>query len=44
MNGGYYAQGCCQYDKDRKMKANHNYMRCLIVDQAVVVSTTKIGK
>ena len=35
---------CFQYDKDSKMKANHNYMDKVLVIFAVVSSTTKIVK
>ena len=35
---------CFQYDKDSKMKANHNYLRSLFIFPEVVSSTTKIVK
>ena len=36
--------GCCQYDKDTKMKANHNWPCGFVTDGQVVASTTKIQK
>ena len=36
--------GCCQYDKDTKMKANHNCMASGAPSTRVVASTTKIQK
>ena len=38
------ASRCCQYDKDTKMKANHNPLQRLITEVVVVASTTKIQK
>ena len=38
------AKGCCQYDKDTKMKANHNTSGSGISGIFVVASTTKIQK
>ena len=35
---------CCQYDKDTKMKANHNYALGMVRMDVVVASTTKIQK
>ena len=35
---------CCQYDKDTKMKANHNGVLQIILFFKVVASTTKIQK
>ena len=40
----YAAICCCQYDKDSKMKANHNKLGMKEEDGIVVVSTTKIVK
>ena len=37
-------RSCCQYDKDTKMKANHNAMQMTMVLINVVASTTKIQK
>ena len=36
--------GCCQYDKDTKMKANHNALLRWRLTVTVVASTTKIQK
>ena len=42
---GYYSYfGCCQYDKDTKMKANHNRELLVGIFFLVVASTTKIQK
>ena len=38
------AVSCCQYDKDTKMKANHNQQRLHLQIGSVVASTTKIQK
>ena len=38
------APSCFQYDKDSKMKANHNYDVQGRIDVRVVSSTTKIVK
>ena len=38
------AIGCCQYDKDTKMKANHNLKKFQRKRSGVVASTTKIQK
>ena len=35
---------CCQYDKDTKMKANHNCIIIICIKELVVASTTKIQK
>ena len=35
---------CFQYDKDSKMKANHNYVAGYVNSNIVVSSTTKIVK
>ena len=42
--GGKAGAGCFQYDKDSKMKANHNWMELFIFLRKVVSSTTKIVK
>ena len=41
---GTQGSGCFQYDKDSKMKANHNRRRGMIETAGVVSSTTKIVK
>ena len=43
-SGGKAGAGCCQYDKDTKMKANHNFGSPGICGHRVVASTTKIQK
>ena len=43
-NGSYIVIGCFQYDKDSKMKANHNETNEPYPNDWVVSSTTKIVK
>ena len=44
MRVRYPLQRCFQYDKDSKMKANHNLVQMCIYLGLVVSSTTKIVK